>query len=90
MYGNSSVKYSVIRSKKNYAEKYMNLPEYSKVPKEKRGEWERKNEMLRIIKEQIEICEQLSTPLTKEMIEELCCLNTERQIYNYCSNVKFA
>ena len=79
-----------IRSKKHYAEKYMNLPEYSKVPINEREIWQKKYNILNIIKEQIEICEQLARPLSTEMIEELCNMRSEIQIYNYCSHVKFA
>ena len=90
MYGDLSVIRGKIAYKKHYAEKCMNLPKYKEVPRENRNEWERKYNMLEEIKEQIEICEDLLTPLSEEMIEELCKMETTMQIYNYCRRVKFA
>ena len=90
MYGDLSITRGRIAYKKRYADKCMNLPKYKDVPREKRSEWERKNNMLEEIKWQIEICEDLLTPLSEEMIEELCKMETLTQIYNYCRRVKFA
>ena len=90
MHGDLSVKRKNITYKKNYAEKCMSLPKYRDVPKGKREEWERKYNLLNEIKEQIEICEDLLTPLNEEMIEELCKMDSKTQVYNYCRRVKFA
>ena len=83
-------KYEVVRKKKAYARKMMGLPKSVEVKHKDMPEWQRKHRLYLEICEQILICEELACPLSKEMIMELCEMETISQIQRYCRKVKIA
>lgn len=73
-----------ISKKKKYARETMNLKAY------KGEEFRRRQEILFEIEEQIGICEELRTPLSLEMIKELCGMQSISNVLSYCRRVKLA
>jgi hypothetical protein len=80
----------VVEEKRKYARKMIGLPMYKDVSPKDRPEWHRKHLLFIEICEQILVCEQLMMPLTREMIDDLCKMETLNQIYNYVRRVKIA